>query len=408
MSDDPKQVNEQIQAVLPEIQDLRHEIHAYPELGFEEENTARRVVEHLMPLEGLDIQTGIARTGVVAVLGRDKPGPCIALRADMDCLPMDDACGQPWQSTRPGLAHTCGHDGHTAALVGAAKVLHQHRDRLTGPVKFVFQPAEESKGGGRHMVEAGVLEDPRVTAIFGLHGWPSLPVGTLGYCTGPMMAASDSMEIRVCGKGGHAALPHQARDPILMATFIIQALQALVSRETDPLDAAVISITQMEGGSAFNVIPDSVTLRGTLRTLREPVRQYLHDRIESVATQVAAIYGGSAEAQVNWGYPVCVNDPTAVDYFKSVFAGSEDDGIRIEAISPVMGGEDFAYYAEKVPANFAFVGTMAPGQASVPLLHQSRYDFNDDALEVAIRTHVETALGFGGFPSVGETSPDRT
>ena len=401
----PPTLNQQIQEILPEIRELRRAIHAYPEPGFEEEQTAARVVDHLQPLEGFEIQTGIAQTGVVATLEPDKAGPCIALRADMDCLPMEDTSGTPWQSTRPGLAHACGHDGHTAALVGAAKVLQRNRDRLAGPVKFIFQPAEESRGGGRYMVEAGVLSDPPVDAIFGLHGWPLLPVGSLGYRTGPMMAASDALEIVVKGQGSHAALPHQSKDPVMMAAAIIQALQPLVSRETDPLDSAVISITQMQGGSAFNVIPDEVTLKGTLRTLRSPVREYLHERIETVAQKVAELYGGRAEASVQWGYPVCVNSPIAVDYFKEIFSDNALHGIQIETVNPVMGGEDFAYFAEKVPANFAFLGTCPPGQNPPALLHQTHFDFNDEALPLAILTHVQTALEFKKFPHNDSPAP---
>lgn len=391
-------VDESISAILPEIRDLRREIHAFPEPGFEEVETAARVVRCLEPLVGLQIRTGIATTGVTAVLGADKPGPAVALRADMDCLPMPDTSGKPWASTRPGLAHACGHDGHTAALVGAARVLHSLRDRLHRPVKFIFQPAEESKGGGRHMVEAGVLEDPAVEAVFGLHGWPGLEVGTYGYCPGPMMAASDSMEIRVRGMGSHAALPHLGVDPVVIAAHIITALQALVSRETDPLDSAVVSVTQVNGGSAFNVIPDEVVLKGTVRTLREPVREHLHRRIPEVAGQVAALYRGSADGRVNRGYPVCVNHPAATRFFQGVFQDALRDRAVLRRVQPVMGGEDFAYFSEKVPGHFLFVGTCPRGESAPAFLHQSHYDFNDDALLPAIRAHVEVALRFNGLP----------
>jgi amidohydrolase len=246
-----------VDAIVPGVVGLRREIHAHPELGFEETQTARRVVDQLSPLGTLDIQTGVAGTGVVAVLNGSKPGPCVGLRADMDALPLQEQSDVSYASTVAGKMHACGHDGHTACLVGAAKVLSQVADALPGKVKFIFQPAEEGGGGGRLMCEQGVLDGPKVEAVFAMHGWPAVDFGHVGVREGPFMASADFWEVTIRGRGGHAGYPHRAVDPIVAASHVVLALQTIAARETNPLDSVVVTVARLTAGSAMNVIPDT-------------------------------------------------------------------------------------------------------------------------------------------------------
>ncbi|MDD5706442.1 MAG: M20 family metallopeptidase, partial [Kiritimatiellae bacterium] len=262
-----------IEALLPELTALRRDLHAHPELGFEEHYTAGRVAEWLGGLPDMRVRTGVAGTGVVATLAARKRGPCVALRADMDALPVDDACGQPYVSRHPGRAHACGHDGHVACLLGAARLLSEQAGQLAGPVRFIFQPAEEGGGGGEQMCRQGALEDPAPAAIFALHAWPFLPLGTVGVRAGAAMASTDAIDIVVRGRGAHAGTPHKGVDPIVAASHVVVALQTVVSRLTDPTETALVTIGSIAGGSARNVIPDTVTLSGTIRTHAEAQRQ---------------------------------------------------------------------------------------------------------------------------------------
>lgn len=378
---------------LPALVALRHDLHAHPETGFQEHATAERVLHELRRIPGLAIQTGIAGTGIVATLEPDRPGPCLALRADLDALPMTEETGLPYASTRPGVAHACGHDGHTACLVGAAWVLAELRDALPGPVRFIFQPAEEGGGGGRVMCEAGVLDHPRVSAAFALHGWPSLPVGTLGVRSGPAMAATDALDITVAGVGTHAASPQLGIDPIVAAAHVVTALQTVVSRRLPPYEPAIVTIGRIEGGSARNVIPDRVTLSGTLRTMTSAARATAKDAIRQIAGQTAAAHGATAEVVFTEGYPVLVNDTGLAEYLRSV-ARSElgDDVVREVPLS--LGGEDFAYFGERVPAVMWRLGV--GGSATDPLipLHSSRFDFADAAIPIGVRLHCAAVLNW--------------
>ncbi|MGJ3241988.1 MAG: M20 metallopeptidase family protein [Opitutales bacterium] len=380
---------------LDDLTAFRRDLHQHPEPGFQEKRTAARVAERLERLPGLSIETGIAGTGIAAVLGADRPGPCIALRADMDCLPMDDASGKPWASQNPGFAHACGHDGHTACLLGAAEVLSGYADRLPGPVKFIFQPAEEGLAGARSMIEAGVLKDPAVRAIYGLHGWPGLETGHIGFRKGPLMAASDKFSLIVHGQGGHAAMPHLAIDPVVAAAHIVTGLQSIVSRGVDPLDSAVVTAASIHGGSTFNVIPARVEIQGTVRTLRESTRSFVFERIERLARKTAEAHGCTVKAQLNRGYPVCANDDTATDILTWIAQGTLDSPDRIRTPAPVMGGEDFAFFAEVIPAAYWFLGVKAPDDDRPAQLHQPHYDFNDSQIPLAVRLHCAVALNAG-------------
>jgi len=385
-------VGEQIERVLDEIVALRQEIHENPELCYEESGTAERVLKHIQPIEGLEIRTGLAETGIVATLGADKPGPCVALRADMDALPIEETSDVPYKSKVPGKMHACGHDGHTSCLVGAVKVLSEIRDELKGPVKFIFQPAEEGGAGGKRMCEEGALEGPDVDAIFGFHGWPALPQGEVGVHPGAFLASSDTFDITIEGTGAHAAFPHLGVDPIVVASHVVAAIQSIVSRNTDPLQNAVVTVAEVKAGTTYNIIPQTATLRGTIRALDETVRQTTHERVRTIAEKTAEAFGAKAEVVNRFGYPITYNHENACDYASNIVDGIPE--LSGDDMLPVMGGEDFSFYSERIPAMFLALGVRPPGRDTYPNLHQSDYDFADGAIPLGIRLHVEIARQF--------------
>ncbi|MEE2834066.1 MAG: M20 family metallopeptidase [Candidatus Latescibacterota bacterium] len=381
-----------IASLLPELVELRHDLHRHPELGYKEHETAARIVSQLQDVPGIELRTGVAGTGVVATLGAERAGACVALRADMDALPIEELGDHAHRSTVPGKMHACGHDGHVTCLVGAARVLAQLGDELEGPVKFLFQPAEEGGAGGRRMCEEGVLDDPPVRAIFGLHGWPGQPQGEIGVRSGAMLASSDRLRIAVHGTGAHAAFPHQGIDTVLVAAHVVLALQSIPARNTDPLDSVVVTIAQVHGGTADNIIPGEVRLSGTVRTLNSETRRLTFERIERVAAETARAYGATAEVTLDDGYPVLENDPDATDYVRRV-AAAADGTVPVE-IRPGMGGEDFAFYAQRVPASFFTLGVCPVDRDTYPTLHQPDYDFHDGAIALGVAMHVEIARRF--------------
>ena len=381
-----------IASLLPELVELRHDLHRHPELGYEEHETAARIVSQLQDVPGIELRTGVAGTGVVATLGAERAGACVALRADMDALPIEELGDHAHCSTVPGKMHACGHDGHVTCLVGAARVLAQMGDELEGPVKFLFQPAEEGGAGGRRMCEEGVLDDPPVRAIFGLHGWPGQPQGEIGVRSGAMLASSDRLRIAVHGTGAHAAFPHQGIDTVLVAAHVVLALQSIAARNTDPLDSVVVTIAQVHGGTADNIIPGEVRLSGTVRTLNSETRRLTFERIERVAAETARAYGATAEVTLDDGYPVLENDPDATDYVRRV-AAAAGGTVPVE-IRPGMGGEDFAFYAQRVPASFFTLGVCPVDRDTYPTLHQPDYDFHDGAIALGVAMHVEIARRF--------------
>ena len=381
-----------IASLLPELVELRHELHRHPELAYEEHETAARIVSQLQDLPGMELRTGVAETGVVATLGGERPGACVALRADMDALPIEEIGDHAHRSTVPGKMHACGHDGHVTCLVGAARVLAQLGDELEGPVKFLFQPAEEGGAGARMMCKEGVLDDPPVKAIFGLHGWPQLVQGEIGVRSGAMLASSDRLRIAVHGVGAHAAFPHQGVDTVVVAAHIIVALQSIAARNTDPLDSVVVTIAQIHGGTADNIIPGQVQLSGTVRTLNSETRRLTFERIERVAADTARAFGASASVVIDDGYPVLENDPGSTEYVRRV--ADATGGAECQDIEPVMGGEDFAFYSQRVPASFFTLGVRPVEQNTYPNLHQSDYDFHDGAIPLGVAMHVEIARRF--------------
>jgi hippurate hydrolase len=350
---------------------LRRDIHREPELGFDTVKTAEEVLAALDGLP-LEIQTGVAENGIVATLRGD--GPTVGLRADMDALPIREETGLPFASRFEGKMHACGHDGHTSMLVGAAHALCGMRERLNGTIKFFFQPAEEGGGGGKVMVEEGAADD--VAAVFALHLWPGLPFRTAATKAGPIMAAADAFEMTVRGTGGHGAFPHQTADAIAMAAQIVTALQTLVSREVDPVEPAVVTVGEIGAGSAFNIIPETARLGGTVRTLSEDLRRRMPERIEQLARGVAGGMRGDAELDYQFSYPVTMNDEGAAHRALAVIGDLFGEENTLELVNPAMGGEDFAFFLEKIPGAFIWLGV---GE-DVSYLHTPTFAFDEEIL----------------------------
>jgi amidohydrolase len=393
-----------INEIAPSIVALRHEIHAHPELGFEEHETSRRVLEQIEGLPNLSIRTGVAKTGIVATLNPEKSGPCVALRAELDCLPIQEETGLPYASKVPGKMHACGHDGHTSCLVGAAKVLSRIAEDLPGKVKFIWQPAEEGGGGGAVMCRENVLQSPKVDVIFALHGWPYWDLGVVGVKAGPAMASTNPWSMTIHGRGAHAAYPHKGIDPIVVAAHVITALQCIAARFTDPLDSVVVTVGKVQAGTAANIIPDTAELVGTIRTLNPTTRTMAVALFEQIAGQTAAAFGARADVRVQDGYPVCVNDAKAAQFVEQVARDVLGADKLAEIVSASMGGEDFAYYAQQVPAAFWRLGVRRGDPAKQPTLHQSTYNFPDEAIPLAIRMHCEIAMRFLTRPIAGRLS----
>ncbi len=340
----------------------RHDLHAHPELGFEEERTSDFVASKLAQW-GIPVTRGLAKTGVVGTLqGTNPRGPSIGLRADMDALPVVELNSFGHASKNNGKMHACGHDGHTIMLLGAARYLAQAPD-FCGTVHFIFQPAEEGLGGGARMVEEGLFSRFPVDAVYGLHNWPGMEIGRIGIRSGPMMASADMLDIEITGRGGHGAMPHLSVDPIVVAAHIITALQTLVSRSTDPLQASVLSITAMEGGHAHNVIPESVRLRGTVRAFSPAVRDMMEGGISRIASGVAQSLGANATVQYRRLFPALINAPRAVEIAVRAAASVVGADNVNDAIDPVMGSEDFAFMLEAKPGAYAFLGQAGPANA---------------------------------------------
>ena len=362
-----------------ELVHIRRDIHAHPELAFEERRTSQLVADKLAEW-GIEVHRGLAKTGVVGVIkGKKVSDRAIGLRADMDCLPMHETAAVPHRSTAPGRMHACGHDGHTTMLLGAARYLAQTRN-FAGTVNLIFQPAEEGGGGGRVMVEEGLFERFPCEAVYALHNWPGLPPGKIAVRPGPMLAATDEVRLRIRGHGGHAALPHLAVDPVVIAAHVITALQTIASRNANPVDALVVSLCSMQTSQlgAFNVIPADVELIGTVRTFSPEMRDLAEKRIKEIATAVAQGLGGSAEIEYLRGYPATVNTEKEARFAAQVGERVFGAGNVITDHEPTMGGEDFSYMLQAKPGAYVFLGQ--GGAALGCLLHNPAYDFNDEVI----------------------------
>ncbi len=357
----------------------RQDIHRNPETAFEEHRTAAFVAQQLEGF-GLEVRRGLAGTGVVATLRAGSGARAIALRADLDALHIQEKNALPYASCVPGKMHACGHDGHTAMLLGAAKYLAETR-KFDGVVHFVFQPAEENEGGGRVMVEQGLFDQFPCEAVYGMHNWPGMPVGQFAIRPGPMMASYDVFEIVVEGRGSHGAMPHQSIDPVVAAAQIVLGLQTIVSRNVKPIDAAVVSVTQIHGGDTWNVIPESVVLRGTTRCFRRDVRDQMERRIGEIATGIAGAMGATATLRYERRYPALVNQDEAVRRAAAAARDIVGDPAKVEMeIEPVMGSEDFAFMLERKPGAYIMIGN--GGGEGGRMLHNARYDFNDAILPI--------------------------
>ncbi len=386
-----------VEQALSRVIDLRHRLHRIPELGYEEFQTAAMLRGELDAL-GIEHIDGVADapTATIAWIG-DTRKPCVALRADIDALPIVERTGLPYASTHDGRMHACGHDGHSATLMGVAGLLKSMGAELPVCVKLLWQPAEEGGGGAERLVEAGVLDGtigPKVSAIFGLHGWPGLKVGTVATKPGVLLAATDVFSATFTGRGCHGAYPHLGLDPIVTAAEAVLNLQQFVSREFDPTDSAVVTVGTFHAGTAVNVIPDVATIEGTARTINEPARKKIRAALERRCAGIAQ--ANDCELRFDWieGYPPTVNDPAMADYVARVAREALGSDNFYAVPKPSMGGEDFAYYLEKVPGCFFLVGVEPADKNTYPPLHSDHYDFTDGALAVGMRMFVELVKSF--------------
>ncbi|MDI3566672.1 M20 aminoacylase family protein [Bradyrhizobium sp. Arg816] len=381
---------EALQHLQAEATAWRRQLHENPELDYRLDKTARFVAEKLASFGVDHIETGIAETGIVALIyGQSRKGPTIALRADMDALPILEQSDKLWSSKVPGKMHACGHDGHMAILLGAAKYLAASR-RFKGSVALIFQPAEESGEGGQRMVQAGIMDRFSIAKVFGLHNVPGIKVGHFGICQGPIMAALDEFDLIVKGRGGHAAKPQEAIDPVVIAAQIVVGLQALVSRKTNPMEALVISVTKLKAAQAYNVIPDQVDLAGSVRTLVPDLQDFAQGQIFAAARGIARGFGADVEFEYRRSAPVTINHPGETDLAVKAARDLVGPACVDEKISPRMGSEDFAYMLEARPGAIIFLGN-----GSTASLHHPGYDFNDEALPYGIGYRanvVETVL----------------
>jgi len=394
--------------ITPELEALtaiRHDLHAHPEIRFEERRTSRIVQDELARL-GIDFIADLGGTnpgegtGVLAHIPEtvDNPGPCIGLRADMDALPITERTGKPYTSTNPGVMHACGHDGHTTILLGAARILSQTEHR-PNPITLVFQPAEEGGAGGEKMCRDGALTGgpdgalgPAVTRMYGLHGWPGLPLNTVATKPGPLLASTDEIEVTITGTQCHAAYPHLGNDPIVAGAQIISAAQTIASRNVSPVGSVVVTFGMFHAGTAINVIPEGAELRGTIRTLDAETRELAKRRLKEIVEGVATAMGCRGELTITEGYPVTLNDP---DEARRVLALAEGAAFARGAElfpEPSMGGEDFSFYANEVPSCFYLVGLKPDGADQVPQLHQPEFDFQDGAIGVGVEMMCRLAL----------------
>lgn len=375
-------IREKISEMKGWLVEVRRTIHMNPELGFEEAETSRLVAGWLEKF-GLKIQCGMAKTGVVGLLQGAKGGKTVAIRADMDALPMEEANQVSYRSQIKGKMHACGHDAHVTILLGVARLFSSMQQKVKGNIKWIFQPAEEGGGGGRVMVEEGVLENPRVEAIFGAHLFPDLRIGKVGIHEKEGLAATDRMIIKILGKGAHGAYPHLSRDPILAAGHLITQIHSIVSRSISPLDSGVVTIGKVSGGTAFNIIPDGVELLGTIRSLTPKVREELKNRLEQLTQGVARSFDLDCRFEFQYGYPALVNDPE----MSHLVASACSRGIgeeNVEFLRPSMGGEDFAYYLQKVPGSFFRLGCRNEEKGIIHPFHSSRFDLDEDALPFGV------------------------
>ena len=392
------ELTERVNAEVGRVVELRRDIHSHPELMFQEERTSDLVASELASV-GVEHVAGLAGgTGVLgwlpATTADPASAPTIALRADMDALPIEEETGKPYASTRPGLMHACGHDGHTAILLGAARVL----SRLERPnnALLLFQPAEEGGAGADKMCRDGALDGSRIgrpaDMVYGLHCWPELGLGRVATRVGPLLAATDEFTVTIRGKGGHAAYPHFCVDPVVVGAHVVSALQTIASRRVSPVDPVVVTVGSIHAGTTYNVIPDTATMKGTVRTLREDTRRFVEEEFRTLIENTASAFG--AHAQIDWspGYPATENDAAPTERMTRIACAALGEARFLEREEPSMGGEDFSYYARYAPACFFMLGIKPEGWHTYPGLHTPTFDFNDDALGTGVEMMCRLAV----------------
>lgn len=382
---------ERIEAIFPQMVRWRRDFHQYPELSFQEERTPKVVADWLKQC-GLKVRTGVGGNGVVGLLEGGFAGPTIALRADMDALPIQDEKSCDYRSQVPGVMHACGHDAHTSTLMGVASLLAERREQIRGRILFIFQHAEEQiPGGAARMIADGALDG--VDAIVGVHLWTPLPCGVIGLREGALMAAADSFKIEVIGKGGHGGLPHKAVDAVAITSHLVVNLQTIIGRQVDPLQSGVISVGRIQGGNAFNVIAERCELEGTVRTFDPQLRNHIYERIEEVATQTCRMFGADCRLEYGWGYPPVVNDQTEAHRLAQVarkVLGNE----QVWEIPEIMAAEDFAYYLQEKPGAFCLVGAGNVEKGFTHPHHHPLFDLDEEAMKVSAEILIESALAY--------------
>lgn len=384
-----------IKEKLDKVMEIRRELHQIPELGFEEFKT-NEVIKRELDKAGIKYKTGIAKTGIVALIEGKEKGKTVLLRADMDALPLEEESNYEFKSKIKGKMHACGHDGHTASLLGTALVLNEIKDKIKGNIKFVFQPAEEGPfpGGAYYMVEEGVLENPKVDAAFGCHVWPAYKAGHVVIKEGAMMSDSTSFDVIIQGKGGHGSLPEKSIDPIVIGCQVVNNFQNIISREISTLTPAVLSCCSIHSGETYNVIPDKLSIKGTIRTFDEEVTKEILDKMESVLKGIKVMYNADYEFNIIRMYPALKNNDSIYNFTKQVFEEIfEKDKIEIMK-EPLMGSEDFSHYARKVPSNFFLVGIKEDQKEEELLLHHPKLNWNEKNLEVSMRAFVNLAVNY--------------
>jgi len=383
---------EEASSLRQQLVSWRRDFHRHPELALEEHRSAGIIAEELSRL-GFHVETGLAETGVVGLLEGDEPGPVVMARFDMDALPIEEANQTDYVSENNGVMHACGHDGHMAIGLGVATILAGHRERLAGSVKLVFQPAEEGGGGAKRMLEEGVLENPRPDVALITHLWNEQPLGMACVTAGPVMAAAERWSCEVRGQGGHGALPHQAVDPILAASQIVTSLQSVVSRNVSPIDTAVVTVGSFHGGEAFNVIPDSVDLTGTIRTFDSDVRDKVLKRVRQIVEGIASAHDASADLHMERLTPAVVNDPEVVEVVRQgaeAVLGEEN----VLSGERTMGSEDAAYFTEQIPGCYFFIGSANAERGLDASHHNPHFDFDEDALPIGVAVMTTSILHY--------------
>ena len=385
----------EIRALHSQLIQWRRQIHQRPELGFREKLTSEFLCQKLQEW-GIDYQNEIAHTGIVATIPSNHPGPVLAIRADMDALPIQEENQVPYCSQHDGIMHACGHDGHTAIALGTAYYLSQHKDSFRGTVKIIFQPAEEGPGGAKPMIEAGVLKNPDVEAIIGLHLWNNLPLGMIGVRSGALMAAVEIFNCTIFGKGGHGALPHQTIDSVVVSAQIINALQTIVARNINPLESAVVTVGELHAGTAENVIADTARMRGTVRYFNPDYAAYLPQRIEEVIKGVCQAHGAKYELNYQSLYPPLINDATIAELIKSVALEVVETPTGIVPECQTMGGEDMSFFLQQVPGCYFFLGSANEQKGLAYPHHHPRFDFDETVLPMGVEIFVRCVEKFCG------------